>query len=96
LDINGDGREDLIVILDKDGPTLVNRGFGTFFLNPIPTTALHDSYENEVPWKVTPKTRFWAGDIHGDKFDDLLIVTEDGRLFELDNTPYERLENRFQ
>ncbi len=96
LDINGDGREDLVVILDTAGPTLVNRGFGTFFLNPMPTNALHDSYENEVPWKVTPKTRFGAGDIHGDKFDDLLIVTEDGRLFELDNTPYERLENRFR
>ena len=36
------------------------------------------------------------GHIHGDKFDDLLIVTEDGRLFELNNTPYERLSNRFQ
>ena len=97
LDINGDGRKDLIVILDKGGPTLVNRGFGTFLLNPLPTEALHASYDKEVPWKVvTPKTRFGAGDIHGDKFDDLLIVTEDGRLFELDNTPYERLQNRFQ
>lgn len=96
LDINGDGLQDLIVILDQDGPTLVNRGFGTFFLNPMPTNELHDSYENEVPWKLTPKTNFGAGDIHGDKFDDLLIVTEDGKLFELDNTPYERLENRFK
>jgi len=96
LDINGDGLQDLIVILDTDGPTLVNRGFGTFFFNPMPTNALHDSYSTKVPWQVTPKTRFGAGDIHGDKFDDLLIVTEDGRLFELDNTPYERLENRFQ
>lgn len=96
LDINGDGRNDLIVILDKGGPTLVNRGFGTFFLNPLPTEALHASYQEEVPWKITPKTRFGAGDIHGDKFDDLLIVTPDGELFELDNTPYERLPNRFQ
>jgi hypothetical protein len=96
LDINGDGLQDLIVILDKDGPTLVNRGFGTFFLNTMPTNALHDSYDTKVPWKLTPKTHFGAGDIHGDKFDDLLIVTEDGRLFELDNTPYEHLENRFK
>ena len=36
LDINGDERNDLIVILERGGPTLVNRGFGTFFLNPLP------------------------------------------------------------
>jgi hypothetical protein len=96
LDINGDGREDLIVILDKGGPTLVNRGFGTFFLNPLPARAIVTDDRNEVPWKVTPGTRFGEGDIHGDKFDDLLIVTQEGRLFELDNTPYERLPNRFE
>src|SRR5438876_9714340 len=70
LDINGDGREDLIVILDKGGPTLVNRGFGTFFLNPLPALEIVPYNRNEVPWKVTPGTRFGAGDIHGDKFDD--------------------------
>lgn len=96
LDINGDGLQDLIVILDKNGPTLVNRGFGAFFFNTMPTNALHDSYDTKVPWQLSPKTHFGAGDIHGDKFDDLLIVTEDGELFELNNTPYERLPNRFQ
>jgi hypothetical protein len=96
LDINGDGHEDLIVILDKGGPTLVNRGFGTFFLNPLPTEALHSSYQKEVPWKIAPGTHFGAGDLHGDKFDDLLIVTPEGRLFELNNPPYERMSNRFQ
>ena len=96
LDINGDGRKDLIVILDRNGPTLVNRGFGTFFLNPLPVEALTLYGGKEVPWKITGGTRFGAGDIHGDKFDDLLIVTEDGRLFELNNDPYERLLNRFQ
>ena len=97
LDINGDGRADLLVILDKGGPNLVNRGFGTFFLNPLPAQGVFTAYDrDEVPWKVTPGTRFGAGDIHGDKFDDLLIVTPEGRLFELNNTPYERMQNRFQ
>jgi hypothetical protein len=96
LDINGDGLEDLIVILDKGGPTLVNRGFGAFFLNPLPADATRALGGKEVPWKLTARTRFGAGDIHGDKFDDLLIVTPEGKLFELNNTPYERLPNRFQ
>ena len=96
LDINGDGRKDLIVILDRDGPTLVNRGFGTFFLNPLPAGALTRYEGKEVPWKITAGTRFGAGDIHGDRFDDLLIVTEDGRLFELNNDPYERHSTRYQ
>ena len=96
LDINGDGRKDLMVILDRDGPTLVNRGFGTFFLNPLPAEAMAIYGGKEVPWKVTPGTRFGAGDLHGDKFDDLLIVTKEGRLFELNNTPYERHSDRFQ
>ncbi len=96
LDINGDGREDMIAILDKGGPTLVNRSFGAFFLNPLPADAIQALGGKDVPWKLTAGTRFGAGDIHGDKFDDLLIVTEEGSLFELDNTPYERLENRFR
>ena len=96
LDINGDGRKDLLVILEQGGPTLVNRGFGTFFLNPLPTEAMTTNGARGVPWKITPGTRFCAGDIHGDKFDDLLIVTEDGWLFELDNTPYKRHPTRFQ
>lgn len=88
LDINGDGRKDFIVFHDDGGPTFVNRGFGMFFLSTEPAVAIRRYEGEEVPWSVTRGTRFGAGDIHGDKFDDLLIVTEDGKLFELDNTPY--------
>jgi hypothetical protein len=96
LDINGDIRQDLIAIFDKGGATFVNRGFGAFFLNPLATDAIFGYDRDQVPWKVTRGTRFGAGDLHGDKFDDLLIVTQDGKLFELDNTPYERMPNRFK
>lgn len=96
LDINGDGLKDLTVILERGGPTLVNRGFGTFFLNPLPAEAMTVYGGKEVPWRITPGTRFAAGDIHGTKFEDLLIVTEDGRLYELNNPPYERHSTRFQ
>jgi hypothetical protein len=88
LDINGDGRKDFIVFHDDGGPTFVNRGSGMFFLSTEPAVAIRKYHGNPVPWSVTRGTRFGAGDIHGDKFDDLLIVTEDGKLFELDNTPY--------
>ena len=96
LDINGDGRKDMIVILDKNGPTLVNRGFGTFFLNPLPVEALTTYEGKDVPWKINAGTRFGAGDIHGDRFDDLLIVTDDGKLFELNNSPYKRHSTRYE
>lgn len=92
LDLNGDGRMDFIVFHDDGGPTFVNRGFGTFFLSTEPAVGIRSWKAKPVPWDVTPKTRFGAGDIQGDKFEDLLIATEDGRLFELDNTPYPQID----
>jgi hypothetical protein len=46
------------VILEKGGPTLVNRGFGTFFLNPLPAEAMMVYGGKEVPRKISPRTRF--------------------------------------
>ena len=88
LDINGDGRMDFITFHDDGGPTFVDRGFGTFLLSTEPAVAIRSYKSEEVPWVVTAGTRFGAGDIDGDKFDDLLVATEDGQLFELKNTPY--------
>ena len=70
---------------------LVNRGFGAFLINPDATGAVRSRGRYKVAWgRLSPDMPIAPADLHGDKFDDLLIVTKDGRLFALSNTPFPR------
>jgi len=40
------------------------------------------------PWGNLTGAVFGAGDIEGDKFHDLLVVTPDGKLYAAMNTPF--------
>ena len=46
--------------------------------------------QGKVPFALTPTTPWAAADVDGDKFDDLLILAEDGTLYEVKNTPREK------
>jgi hypothetical protein len=87
LDINGDGRPDLLLFADGLGLMVVNRGFGAFLVNPKAGVALVTGPQGKVPFTLTATTPWAAADVDGDKFDDLLILAEDGTLYEVKNAP---------
>ncbi len=82
LDMNGDGRPDLLIVSPTAGLLLVNRGFGAYLVNPDADKDLKGG-----PFPITPGTQLVGADIGGDKADDLLILTEDGTLFQAANPP---------
>jgi hypothetical protein len=87
LDINGDGRPDLFLFADGLGLMVINRGFGAFMVNPKAGLPLVSSPQAKVPFALTATTPWAAADVDGDRFDDLLILAEDGTLYEVKNTP---------
>ena len=90
IDVNGDGRRDFFVVADGGGLMLVSRGLGTYLVNPDAAAGLISRRRRPVPFKLTATTPWTAADLHGDKFEDLLILTPDGRLYEVSNPPFRR------
>ncbi|KPK84575.1 MAG: hypothetical protein AMJ81_05215 [Phycisphaerae bacterium SM23_33] len=87
IDVNGDRRLDLFVLADGGGLLLVNRGMGAFLVDPDAGSAVTSPGQQRVPFKLTPATPWTAADMHADGFDDLLVLTADGRLYEVSNPP---------
>lgn len=85
LDYNGDRRPDFLLVTDGGSLLLVNRGFGTFLAAGDAGAALISTAERPVSFKLSRATPIVGADMHGDGIDDLLVLTEDGRLFEADN-----------
>jgi len=88
IDINADRRRDLFLFAGGHGLMLVNRGFGAYLVNPDAGGAVVSRGRHKVPFKLTPSTPWTAADLHGDGFDDLIILTADGALYEVSNTPF--------
>jgi hypothetical protein len=91
LDVNGDGRADVIVVGDGGDVVLVNRGLGAFLIDPDAGRPLlgpeGKAGDKALPFKVTPGTAWAGADVKGDGTDDVLVLTDDGRLFVVDNPP---------
>jgi hypothetical protein len=90
LDLNGDKRPDVIVVGDGGDLVLVNRGFGAFLIDPDASRPLAAEGDKPLPAKITPSTAWTTADLAGDGTDDVLVLTEDGRLLAIDNPPAPR------
>ena len=87
INVNGDKRPDLFIVATGGGLLLVNRGFGAFLVDPEAGGAVMPHGRRPLPFKLTPTTLWTAADMYADGWDDLLVLTDDGRLYEVDNPP---------
>jgi len=85
LDVNGDRRVDLYAACDAGALLLVNRGYGAFLLDPDPGGPATAEAGQTPALKLTPATCWAAADLHATGVDDLLILTDDGALYEVSN-----------
>lgn len=83
LDVDANGLPDFYGSGENFGAILNNRGFGTFLSN---YSAKHVHGHPGAPWgELTRETVLGSADLNGDKCDEVLVATEDGRLFEVKN-----------
>jgi hypothetical protein len=87
IDYNGDRRPDFFLAADGGSVLLVNRGFGAYLAALDAGSALVAAADRPVPFRLSPATPAAAADLHGDGIEDLLVLTEDGRLFAVDSHP---------
>lgn len=66
----------------------MNRGFGVFLCDYDAGVVVLGSGKRSPPFKLTPRTPWTAADLHNDGFDDLIVLTQDGTLYEVNNKPY--------
>lgn len=94
-DYDGNGWDDLIVMTQGGGLTLVNRGYGTFLINAFAHRQLHSSAANPLKW-TRPFPFTWTvatfaapGPKAHEKTNrrNLIVVTEEGKVYEIGNAP---------
>ena len=83
LSMNGEARPDLFAFSDAGALLLLNRGLGTFFVDE--TASANLTANGGILLKPSPATVWSRADLHGKGIDDLLLLGEDGTLYEINN-----------
>jgi hypothetical protein len=81
IDIDGNAQPDYLIVADGGGLLLVNRGYGAYRVVPDVLS------NNKLPVSA-PISCWTASALRADRFEDLLILREDGTLFRVENPPY--------
>ncbi|HEX8915548.1 MAG TPA: VCBS repeat-containing protein, partial [Humisphaera sp.] len=75
IDVNGDGRKDLVVLSGDGAVILIARGYGAFFVIARKADELFKGAAAPGAGTVLA-----AADVDGDKREDLIAVTADGKV----------------
>jgi hypothetical protein len=88
LDCDGNGKLDLVLLAPGGGVTVLNRGFGAFYVDYTIHAALRPEDPKAQPFAIGPGTLFAGGQLQRGRIprQNLLVLTEDGRLYEIPNT----------
>jgi hypothetical protein len=86
VDCDGNGKRDFVTVTERGGVALLNRGLGVFLADDTIPRKFRPAAENPLPFPITTRTRVAPGDARGLKpRQNLLVLAEDRRLFELVN-----------
>lgn len=89
VDINNDGKTDLLINTSAGSMLLVNRGYGAFFIDQDVAKILKTDAGAPL---ITAKSLWTAIDVDGDDLDDLLIINESGAATAVMNVKAEQKE----
>jgi hypothetical protein len=86
-DCDGNGKRDFLLLAPSGGVTVLNRGFGAYYADYTIHVKLRQQEGKTLPFALTPGTLLAAGQTPdgASPRQNLLVLTEDGRLFELRN-----------
>lgn len=89
LDCDGNGKPDFLLFAPGGGVALLNRGFGAFYVDYSIPLALKPEDPKAQPFSIGAGTFLAGGQLQRGELprQNLLVLTEDGRLYEVPNTP---------
>jgi hypothetical protein len=86
FDYDGDGRQDFVLVAETGGLVMINRGFGVFMAHQNLHAGFFPKGEPRLPFAIAPNMLTAAGKVKNPKAEgtNVLLLTPDGRLFELE------------